>query len=76
MKLATEFHPYKAWLWNNLAGIEEDNGKKEEAIHDSEKVLEILKDVKGEPSSFDGRVRKNSEDRLERLIPGYKANKF
>jgi len=76
MKLATEFHPYKAWLWNNLAGIEEDNGKKEEAIHDSEKVLEILKDVKGEPSSFDGRVRKNSEDRLERLIPGYRANKF
>ncbi|MGZ5221931.1 MAG: CocE/NonD family hydrolase [Chitinophagaceae bacterium] len=67
MKLAIEFHPGKAWLWNNLASTEEDFGKKDDAIRDSEKVVEMLNDFKGEPSSFDGRIRRSAVDRLARL---------
>jgi len=67
MKLAIEFHPGRAWLWNNLASTEEDFGKKEDAIRNSEKVVEMLKDFKGEPSSFEGRIRRSANDRLARL---------
>lgn len=67
MKLAIEFHPGQAWLWNNLASTEEDFGKMEDAIRDSEKVVYMLKDFKGEPSSFDGRILRSANDRLSRL---------
>ena len=54
-------------LWNNLASTEEDFGKKDDAIRDSEKVVEMLKDFKGEPSSFEGRTRRSAIERLTRL---------
>jgi tetratricopeptide (TPR) repeat protein len=67
MRLAIEFHPGKAWLWNNLASTEEDFGKKDDAIRDSERVVEMLKDFIGEPSSFEGRTRRSATERLTRL---------
>ena len=67
MKFATEVHPPEAWLWNNLASMQEDLGNTQEAIHSSEQVLELLDDFKGEGMSFNGRIRRSSAARLKRL---------
>jgi tetratricopeptide (TPR) repeat protein len=67
MKLSTEFHPKEAWLWNNLASMQEDLGNIPEAIRCSEQALEILKDFKGTEQSFNERIRRSSASRLERL---------
>lgn len=67
MKLAVKFHPGKAWLWNNLASTEEDFGKKDDAILHSKKIIEMLKNFQGEPSSYDGRILRSANERLARL---------
>jgi tetratricopeptide (TPR) repeat protein len=67
MKFATEVHPQEAWLWNNLASMQEDFGNKAEAIRHSEKVLQMLPLTEATDMSFDARIRRNSAARLERL---------
>jgi dienelactone hydrolase len=70
MKFATEAHPREAWLWNNLASMQEDFGNKPEAIRYSEKVLEMLPATEATDMSFDARIRRHSAARLERLKNG------
>jgi tetratricopeptide (TPR) repeat protein len=67
MKFATEVHPKEAWLWNNLASMQEDIGNKDEAIRYSERVLEMVPATDATDMSFNARIRRNSAARLERL---------
>lgn len=67
MQLAIEFHPGQAWLWRNLAGMQEDSGKIDDAINSFAKAIDILKDFTVEPSSFEGRVKRSAEESLQRL---------
>ncbi|MBD2699069.1 hypothetical protein IC229_00355 [Spirosoma sp. BT702] len=67
MNFATEVYPKEAWLWNNLAGMHEDFGDKLAAIRCSEKVLDVLVDFRGAEMSFNERVRRSAQARLQRL---------
>lgn len=67
MQLAVELYPDRAWLWNNLADMQEGHGNKAEAIRCSEKVTSLLANDTGNAQSFNQRVLKSSQDRLKRL---------
>ena len=47
MHMATEFYPDRAWLWRNLARMQEADGDINGAIQSCEKVMELLKDIDG-----------------------------
>ena len=67
MKLATEFYPDKAWLWRNMAGMQEVDGDINGAIQSCEQVMELLKDVEITGLSFNERIKKSAMDTLKRL---------
>ena len=67
MKLATEFYPDKAWLWRNMAGMQEKDGDLNGAISSCEKVMELLKDVEITGLSFNERIKRSAMDTLKRL---------
>jgi tetratricopeptide (TPR) repeat protein len=67
MRFAVEIHPNAAWLWNNLAGMEESFGNSLQAIRSSEKVLELLKEIKDSEMSFNERTRRSAQERIKRL---------
>jgi hypothetical protein len=67
MKLAIELHPNEAWLWGNLASMQEDFGDKEEAIRSSEKVASMLANDKGVEQSYNQRVLRSAQERIKRL---------
>jgi tetratricopeptide (TPR) repeat protein len=67
MKLAVELHPKEAWLWGNLADMQESFGNIPDAISSSEKVVELLKDYKGTELSYNERVRRSALATLKRL---------
>lgn len=67
LNLAAELHPDEAWVWNNLASVQEDYGNKEEAIRCSQKVVDLLANSAGNDPSFEERVKKSAIERLERL---------
>lgn len=67
MDFATETYPREAWLWNNLASLHEDVGNGPEAIRHSEKVLAVLADFRGAEMSFNERVRRSAQARIQRL---------
>ena len=67
MQLAVEFYPQQAWLWNNLADMQENTGNKEEAVRYSEKVTTLLAGDNGAEQSFNQRILRSSRERLKRL---------
>jgi len=67
MKLATEFYRDKAWLWRNMAGMQEKDGDLNGAISSCEKVMELLKDVEITGLSFNERIKRSAMDTLKRL---------
>jgi hypothetical protein len=67
MKLATEFYPDKAWLWRNMAGMQEADGDIHGAIQSCEQVIELLKGVGITGLSFNERIKKSAMDTLKRL---------
>jgi len=67
MLTATEFYPDRAWLWRNLARMQEADGDINGAIRSCEKALEILKDVEDTGLSFDQRIKRSASEMLERL---------
>lgn len=67
MHTATEFYPDRAWLWRNLARMQEADGDINGAIQSCEKVLELLKDIVDTGQSFDQRIKRSARDMLERL---------
>jgi hypothetical protein len=67
MQLATEFYPHTAWLWRNLAGMQEADGNMNGAIQSCEKVLYLLKDLEGTSQSFDDRIKRSAQETMKRL---------
>lgn len=67
MDFATEVYPREAWLWNNLASLHEDFGNGPEALRHSEKVLAVLADFRGTEMSFNERIRRSAQARIQRL---------
>ena len=67
MRTATEFYSDRAWLWRNLARMQEADGDIKGAIQSCEKVLELLKDTGNTGLSFDQRIKRSAKDMLERL---------
>lgn len=67
MQLAVEFYPQQAWLWNNLADMQENTGNKEEAVRCSKKVTTLLAGDNGAGQSFNQRILRSSQERLKRL---------
>ena len=67
METEVEFYPQQAWLWNNLADMQESFGNKDEATRCSEKGIMILADDMEAEQSFNQRILRSSQERLKRL---------
>lgn len=67
MQLATEFYPHTAWLWRNLAVMQEEEGNTNGAIQSCQKVLDLLKGMDGTSQSFDDRIKRSAQEMLKRL---------
>lgn len=67
MQLATEFYPNTAWLWRNLAGMQEADGNMNAAIQSCQRVLDLLKNLDGTSQSFDDRIKRSAQETMKRL---------
>ena len=67
MQFATELHPRLTWLWNNLSGMQESFGDKQEAIRSSEVVVRLLTDAKASNQRYSEKMLATSQDRIKRL---------